>query len=269
VFTTDQIAHALFPSLDTAQKRLLKLLEADLVDRFRPLRVGGGSYPWRYLLAQTGLEMVAVARNDDVPRRDAARLRKRSLIRNQTYEHRAGVNQFFVDLAGHARIHPGASLDRWLSTKQSESPYAFGTLALSTVRPDGHGVWTEDGNTVAFYFEYDTGTETITELLDKLGRYDEHIRGRGPRWPVLFSLHSAARQQHLHDRLTGTRFAVPVATMARDVVRGAGLSPADGVWLNHGAGYIGHKRLIDLSAIADPPPPERIDTLRRRPGHRA
>ena len=45
LLTTPQIAHALFPSLDFAQKRLLKLLDTKLIDRFRPLRYGGGSYP--------------------------------------------------------------------------------------------------------------------------------------------------------------------------------------------------------------------------------
>jgi hypothetical protein len=45
LLTTPQIAHALVPSLDFAQKRLLRLLDTGLIDRFRPLRYGGRSYP--------------------------------------------------------------------------------------------------------------------------------------------------------------------------------------------------------------------------------
>ena len=37
VLTSPQIAHALYPSLDFAQRRLLKLTETGVIDRFRPL----------------------------------------------------------------------------------------------------------------------------------------------------------------------------------------------------------------------------------------
>ena len=56
VLTSAQIAHALYASLDTAQRRLLILYRLALVDRFRPLRAGGGSYPWHYVLDHLGAE---------------------------------------------------------------------------------------------------------------------------------------------------------------------------------------------------------------------
>jgi predicted transcriptional regulator len=46
VLTTDQIAAALFPSLDFAQRRLLKLTQLTVLARFRPQRWDGGSYPY-------------------------------------------------------------------------------------------------------------------------------------------------------------------------------------------------------------------------------
>jgi Replication-relaxation len=253
ILYTHQIAHALFPSLDAAQKRLLKLLTAGLLDRFRPLRMGGGSYPWRYLLGQTGMELVAAARGDDPVRRDAAKARRRSLTESQKTGHLLGVNQFFVDLAGHARLNGGASLDRWLSSQQCDSVVAYGTVAQARVVPDGHGVWTQDGATVAFYFEYDTGTERLATLVDKIERYNWHVDGGAPRWPVLFSVHSARHEQSLHNKLAGVRSRVPIATLARDQAAAQGRSPADAVWLVRGGG-LGYRRLADLSAHADPPP---------------
>jgi hypothetical protein len=53
---------------------------------------------------------------------------------------------------------------------------------------------------------------------------------------VLFWLHSAARERHLHDRLAHTRasvHAVPVATATRDHAAAEGLSPAEAIWWFH------------------------------------
>ncbi|MCM0673147.1 replication-relaxation family protein [Micromonospora phytophila] len=48
VFTTDQIAVALFPSLDFTQRRLRRLTALRAVDRFRPNKADGGSHPYHY-----------------------------------------------------------------------------------------------------------------------------------------------------------------------------------------------------------------------------
>ncbi|MGW5672390.1 replication-relaxation family protein [Micromonospora sp. NPDC003776] len=46
LLTTDQIAAALFPSLDFAQRRLRRLTVLRAVGRFRPNKPDGGSYPY-------------------------------------------------------------------------------------------------------------------------------------------------------------------------------------------------------------------------------
>ena len=46
---------------------------------------------------------------------------------------------------------------------------------------------------IAFYPEYDAGTENQTTLVDKVTRYDELPEGR---WPVLFSPPSTLRKGH-------------------------------------------------------------------------
>lgn len=45
LLTTPQIATALFPSLDFAQRRLQRLTGLGVVDRFRPQRWDGGTWP--------------------------------------------------------------------------------------------------------------------------------------------------------------------------------------------------------------------------------
>jgi hypothetical protein len=75
VLTSFQIAQALFPSLNRAQRRLTQLTqltELGLLERFRPFRLQGGSHPYHYALAHTGALVVAAARGDEPPRRAAS-----------------------------------------------------------------------------------------------------------------------------------------------------------------------------------------------------
>ncbi|HET8659182.1 MAG TPA: replication-relaxation family protein [Micromonosporaceae bacterium] len=252
VLTTFQICHALFGSLDFAQRRLLKLHRLGLVDRFRPLRAGGGSYPWHYVLDQAGAEIVAASRGETPPRRGETVDRMRRIATSRTLAHRLGVNQFFTDLAGYARTHSGAWLQRWWSEQRCAQPGAFGTTVISPVRPDGHGVFADGGRRVAFFLEWDAGGEQLLILVSKLTGYAGHVRQGGPAWPVLLWLPSTRRERHLHHILDEVQTVVPVATAARDSL-GGGDGPADAVWLVAGAGDA-PRRLADLAGLGDPAP---------------
>lgn len=252
VLTTFQICHALFGSLDFAQRRLLTLHRLGLVDRFRPLRAGGGSYPWHYVLDQIGAEFVAASREEPPPRPGQTTERKRRIAASRTLEHLLGVNQFFTDLAGWARTRPGARLERWWPEQRCGEPAAFGTMLISPVRPDGHGIFAEGGRRTAFFAEFDTGLEQHSVLLSKVSRYDAHVDRGGPAWPVLFWLPSVAREQRLHQLLAGVKTTVPVATAARAGLD-AGACAADAVWLVVG-GSDAPRRLVDLADLGDPVP---------------
>ncbi len=158
------------------------------------------------------------------------------------------------------------------------------------MRPDGHGIWThhpnqhnrDDGDrdgggpdrgngdgrdgdgdvaaTVAFFLEHDTGTEPVPRLVDKVQRYSTYAHEGGPRWPVLFWLHSGAREHHLHQQLATQGLWVPVATASRDHTGPAKLSPAEAVWCLHGREG-GLLTLADLAHHSPWPPPEEF-----RPG---
>ena len=233
VLTSFQIAHALFPSLNYAQRRLTVLTRLRLVERFRPFRLAGGSHPYHYALAHTGALIVAASHSETAPRRGDSTVRLHRIATSRNLEHRLGINQFFTDLAGHERTHPSTRLHHWWPDTRLKSFTPPGTFTVATIHADGLGVWSEHDHTVAFYLEHDTGTETLSVLTGtKLPGYQQLYRRGGPAWPVLFWLPSARRETHLHQHLADTRLAVPVATAARD--RLAGHSPADAIWQVHG-----------------------------------
>lgn len=249
VLTTFQICHALFGSLDFAQRRLLKLHRLGLVDRFRPLRAGGGSYPWHYVLDQIGAELVAASRGETPPRRGQSLERMRRIATSRTLSHQLGVNQFFTDLAGYARTHPSCRLERWWSEQQCARAGAFSLMLISPVRPDGHGVFAADGRRVAFFLEWDSGGEQLQVLASKLAGYAAHVDKDGPAWPVLFCLPTTRREGNLHQVFDDVEVVVPVATAARDVLA-AGGGPAGAVWLVH-RGSDAPRRLIELAGLGD------------------
>lgn len=230
VLTTGQIAEALFPSLDFAQHRLQRLTGLKVVDRFRPFRAEGGSYPFHYVIDQLGAEVVAAQRDEPIPRPGYAKAIRRRWTASRILQHRLGVNGFFTQLAGHV----AHELQRWWPESRCSVPGAFAgpgdrveLITQTLIRPDGHGVWSG----VPFFLEYDTGGEPLTELLRKVAGYARFVALGGPAWPVLLWLHSPDREHHLHQRLADLGpLGTPVATAAGV----PGVHPATGPWWLHG-----------------------------------
>ena len=252
VFTTPQLGGALFPSLDFAQRRLTRLVGLGLADRFRPLRYGGGSHPYHYVLDQLGAEVVAAQRDQPPPRPGHAKTNRRRWTAGRILAHRLGVNGFFTDLAAHARTHPDHQLQRWWSEARCARTGAFAGPGASVtlqaqpapIHPDGHGTWTTGQRSASFFLEYDRGTEPLSALVRKLLGYAQLAADGGPPWPVLFWLPSTARERHLHQVLSGERLPVPVATAVH------GRHPARGVWAVPGQAG-GRRHLHDLVPHAD------------------
>ncbi|MEH1126462.1 replication-relaxation family protein [Micromonospora sp. CPCC 206061] len=258
VLTTFQIAHALFPSLDFAQRRLTRLTSLGLVDRFRPLKPDGGSFPFHYVIDQLGVEIVAAQRDEPLPRAGLGRARRRRWTSARTLGHRLGVNGFFTDLAGYARTHPEHALVRWWPESRCAQPGAFTRRDDPTdlkarrtqVHPDGHGIWQAGDRMVLFFLEYDTGTEPVTELCRKLVAYFALMDRGGPAWPVLVWLHATDRALHLHQEIAELGLdELSVATGTRDHATAGRLSPAGPVWWLHG-----HSGLLTLADLATAQP---------------
>lgn len=214
------------------------------------------------MIDQLGADVVAAQRGTERPRRDHARNRRHHLTSRANLPHLLGTNQFFTDLAGYARTHPGAELVRWQPAAAFHEPGAFYehgdnprllTRPRSLPRPDGHGIWVEHGQRCAFWLEFDLGTEDQHMLVEKVYRYLELSLHIQRHWPVLFCLPTAGRERNLHHRITealaGLDRRLPgevVATMARDHATGLGLCPAEAVWWRHR--QPGHRlRLSDLA----------------------
>jgi hypothetical protein len=251
VLTTPQIANALFPSLNFAQRRLATLTGLGLLARFRPFRLHGGTHPYHYTLAHTGAVLITASRGLPPPRPSQTTARLQRIATSRHLDHQLGINQFFTDLHAHTRRSPGSRLDHWWPDTRLRSFAPPGINMIGTIRSDSLGVWTHDDHTVAFYFEHDTGTENLTILADKLrGYHDFHQRG-GPAWPVLFWLPSTIREAHLHQKLTSAGpTTVPVATAARDRLNDT--NPAGRIWQIHG-------RPGPLQRLANLPMPAPVD----------
>jgi hypothetical protein len=221
VLTTAQISQAHFTNITTASHRLAKLRAIGLLDRFHRPLPGGGFGPWHWVIGALGAQLIAAALDTNPPTPRQLAQRHARLAASPHLAHRLGANQFFIDLHAHARRTPGARLVRWWSERDTSRRYH------QRIHPDGHALWHADNTTIGMFLEYDTGTEDLTRLVRKLDAYDQLTADGGPAYPVLFWLHSAAREHHLHDVLGERRHAG--AALAATAVRGTH-DPAAPVW---------------------------------------
>ncbi|WP_162829973.1 replication-relaxation family protein [Amycolatopsis palatopharyngis] len=225
VLTALQVTRLLFGSAHHARHRLTALYQRGVLARFRR-EVWPGSQPWRYTLGHVGATVHAAATDTPLPKPSAVTEKVLRLAHSPHTEHLLGVNEFFTHLAGHARLHEGCALGQWWP--ETITADACGGI----VRPDGYGEYTDPNGTLGFFYEHDTGTETLHTLTDKITKYAE-LAQAGIGKPVLFRLPSVARERHLHEAITRRwpgRLPVPVATFAAD--HPAPNEPAtDAVWL--------------------------------------
>lgn len=90
-------------------------------------------------------------------------------------EHFYGTNAFFVSLIRHSLLHSGEGLLEWQSTRESAEQYAHfkeSGQKLAPLRPDGMGSYLLPGRgKLILHVEYDTGSENLWKLQDKLWNY--------------------------------------------------------------------------------------------------
>ncbi|MEY9969264.1 hypothetical protein ABIA33_007352 [Streptacidiphilus sp. MAP12-16] len=267
VLTTPQITALAYTGQRSTNRRLTALRELGLIDAFHPHRATG-SHPAHHVLGPRGAALLA-ARYATTP---TALGWSPELATRTSYSpflaHNRGVGDFFTRLAAHTRTHPGdGALTLWWSEKRCE--HQWGDLA----RPDAYGHWQgPDGQSVAFFLEYDTGSYAATRVAAKLDDYAEAAHATRARPLVLFTVHSQRREQSLRERLAAhpALGQVAVATTARDLVStpGGDHDPARPAWLPIAA-PCGRVRLHELptawptSHRPDPAPPPDQDTRAR------
>ncbi|MGW5079530.1 replication-relaxation family protein [Micromonospora echinospora] len=208
LLSTDQIAHALFPSRRAALLRLATLHCIEAVTRFVDVTTGTSQY--LYALGPLGAVLHPSAYTD--PDRPSARPPRSNIERTERIvgstklRHLLGVNQLFVDLHAHTRTNPNAKLARWWSEQHATAAYA-----AADIRPDAHGIWTVGDHSVGFFLEHDNNTENLNRVLRKLRAY-ERLAEFGPRYPVLLRVRSRRREANLLRALAGLPTTMPVAT---------------------------------------------------------
>lgn len=225
VLTARQVQRLAFPSLCTAQRRLLRLHALRVLDRFRWHTQVFGSQDWHYTLGPIGEHITAAAAGTTPPTPAAHRRRVERLANSPRLAHLLGINDLFSRLADHARSHPSVALEQWWSEQRCASAYA------PLVRPDGYGRWTDGRRTADFFVEYDTGSEPLTQVVAKLPGYADLVTAGGPNLPVLFWVQTARREANLQAALADTGSPVIVATASAELTRALGTNPAGPVWL--------------------------------------
>lgn len=234
VLTTNQIATVAFDSPISARHRLAALYRLRVLDRFRPFR-RVGTAPNHWVLDAVGAMAVAAARGVEVEELHWRRDRALGLAGSTQLAHRVGVNGFFCSLLGAARTEPRAELRVWWPERRCRATWG------EVVRPDGYGVWTDGGTEVAFFLEYDRGTETHDRLVAKLDGYATMASASKDRFWVLFWFPGPKREAAVRKALAGT--PVPVATGYQDE------PPTGSVWLPVGTGQ-SRRRLVELPDTA-------------------
>ncbi|MFI6984269.1 replication-relaxation family protein [Embleya sp. NPDC050154] len=169
--------------------------------------------------------------------RRARRDRELGLKSPSRLRHLLGVNGFHTALEAHARTHPDTEVERWLSEREMPDPGIHSHQA----RPDAVLTWREGDARSTVALEYDTGTERLARLVDKIDRYAA-LLSLDPRaangWEVdelfgherplvLFVFTTTRRATEARAALERTSTAVPIATG----VWTPGTSPAETLWL--------------------------------------
>jgi predicted transcriptional regulator len=241
VLTTSQIHVMFFRDRNTAQHRLTRLYELRLVERFRPLRSGrDGEY--HYVLDVVGAFVLAAMADDDRDREIKMRWRTDwalSIATSQRLAHTVGTNDVFVRLVAAARTMPGAGLETWWGER-----YCKDRLG-EVVRPDGLGVWNEEGTRVAFCLEYDRGSEQLSRLANKASDYARLEAAWGVALWVLVVVPGPRRERGARSALSRHGLAVATTTQPHAV------RPTDAIWAPLSAENA-RLRLIDLATWPRP-----------------
>jgi hypothetical protein len=231
------------------------LVGLGVLRRFRPRREAG-SLPWHYVLGPLGAELLG--QEDGNARKWMTQVRvdrQLALERSQRLGHMIGASWFFVALARHARQHGGGELLRWDSEWEAAEllyrPPSFNPR--QGPRPDSFGIWAEDTRDIAFLLEYDTGSEHLPQLAEKLNGYAGNARRSITfTMPILFCFPAPRRERTARNALAATAAShdLQVATAALDP---RVTCPAcETAWTPLHGGYEA-MRLIDLGDVLPDP----------------
>ena len=225
ILATEQITALAFGGARTARARLNELTGLALIERTRSNPAGPGASSYLYTLAPAGAVLLAAERDQDLKtlRYDRARTRRAAL--RPDLPHSLGCNTLMIRLATSHRTGATGQLTTWLGALSCLRRWG------DEIRPDAYGHYTHrevPGADCGFFIEYDTGSESITQLAAKVRGYVRFARNHTGHHPILIHTSHPAREARLHTLLRETHGTcpVPIATATAPL-------PHEATWLAH------------------------------------
>lgn len=221
VLTSTQLQQLHFPHPRVGNRRLLKLFEHQVLDRFRP-REPVGSAPFHYILGELGAYVIAGERGLDAKKLKDRRRGDLRLAFSPRLRHIVEVNEFFTRLIVAARRSGDHDVARWWSEGRCAAE------CRDVVRPDGLGEIVRGAESTSFFLELDRGTERGRRLPDKMRAY-AWFTHMNPALAsaVLFLFPTAERERMAREKLDPL-YEVCVATGSADVFSS---DPLGSIWL--------------------------------------
>ena len=170
VLTTEQLRRLYFSAPRRARRRLARLYQLRVLDRFRPtLQPGQGSAQHHWILDEAGAHVVAAHLGIERTELRWSHQRALAMLDSQKLDHQVEVNEFFTRLSEEARQVGGRLVDWWgerrclAALNGQAGPDGCGKLALPGRRP------------LSFLLELDRSTEDHGRLRQKARRYQKAL----------------------------------------------------------------------------------------------
>ncbi|WP_174546363.1 replication-relaxation family protein [Nocardiopsis dassonvillei] len=219
VMTTHHLHRIYFPDAGPrrARSRLLTLYRYGVLNRFRR-HAHDRNAPDHWVLTPTGAVLLALHQGKEPDALKFRADRALAVAHSPQLDHMLGLAQTRGDFLDSAR-QCGAQVEQWLGERECERRYGY------DVRPDAQVRWNQEGVRLTAFVEYDTGSESLTQLKNKMRGYKRLTRYRTPAAVVLFALHSTEREKNAAQKLAGDctdRVGVYLTTHQQLVAPGAG-----------------------------------------------
>ena len=240
VMTTGHLHRLFFPQTAgrRVRKRLLELHRYELLDRFKPFP--GRHIADHWVLAPMGAALVAEHRGVELSELGFRHDRVLAWAHSGRLGHMLGLVECLALTTEAARSLPVARLVRWDNERECARRWG------RHIRPDAYMRWHQGRVELDAFWEYDTGSESLTKVQRKMGGYARLARESRIASVVLFAVHSDQREDHLAAKLSGDvsdQVGVYVSTHARLAAQG----PAEAVWRAVGASASPDRlRLVDI-----------------------
>ncbi|MGQ4270058.1 replication-relaxation family protein [Nocardiopsis changdeensis] len=237
VMTTPQLGALFFSGggVRAVQRRLKTLADHQQIERFTP-RAARWTMPHHWILGRRGTRTLAAHRGID-PRRIA---HPRHLRTSPLIDHITGLAQTYVSFTIAARTTPGARLERWWTEARCRRAWI-----ADGIRPDGYLRWRQNGTVLDAFVEYDTRTEALRVLGEKLDRYRDLALRTGLRSTVLFVVPTPGRLSSVCTTLPAPGPWVQIHVTTPDLLTAPG--PAAPIWRTTGDATCHLRTLADLA----------------------